>query len=137
VKRLVETSAGLVEIDFDRSRHAGLEARIATFDGEGWENGSAWWSTKLGASKEAPFEPLWRTIASVIEIPDDEAKELANAILEVWEKDWTARGGAADEHVGNQAVMVFLGLLAAIGVLALIGLAAMISVVVWFLLDHL
>jgi hypothetical protein len=128
VDRLIQTSAGWVVLDLDENRWTGRSVSLTPFDPGGWERDGKLWVERYGYHERG--EELSAFLKAALDIPADEAEQLAQAIEGPWREDWVERGGPAHTREIERLVAITMGVLALGAILAVTALV----LILWLLL---
>ena len=123
--RLIQTSAGPLEIELASEPFSGRQVVVKIYDDDGWVRDRRGWSTRYGhnSDRKLPLDAFLSTFAG---LPEDEAGDLANAILTVWVPEWRERGGERfSRTVWRGALLLIVGLLI-LGLLAVLGIVLLV-----------
>jgi hypothetical protein len=124
-KRLVETSAGPVEIEISANRVHGLWVSITPFAESGWQSQP----TKAWTSNQSEGETLSQFLTRFVPLPEAEAAQLAVDVQGAWRQQWAKSGGEVETRSMQRWINVSLSAATAIVLLALVG----IGLVVWLI----
>jgi len=129
VKRLVTTSRGPVAIDLDGEMSlTGTQVHLVAFGADGWEDAVGMWANNDG---RAPGQgTLVEFMTTYIQIPTEEAEQLAKDVLGPWLDEWAARGGAEEARKIRRFSRWFLSWAAVVVALAVFGLVALVVLLV-------
>ena len=124
-KRLVQTSAGPVEIEISENRVHGLWVSVTPFAESGWQSQP----TKAWTSNRSEGETLSQFLTRFVPLPGAEAAQLAEDVQGAWRQEWAQSGGEAETRFMQRWIDVSLSAATAVVLLALVG----IGLVVWLL----
>ena len=122
MKRLVETSEGWIELDFELDSDKGFTVWAVAFDRTGWRSVENIWESESDESLE-------NFLAAFAGVSADEATEIAHESI----AQWRARGGdirQQEENDGNSGRWLVVAVALLVGFVCLIPLALLALLVI-------